>query len=103
MLYNSQNISASTLKKALECLNQLTKATADAAAIYRTYQLAVQATGIPLDPQVLSECTQMFTTMNRMMLGQKANIEHVQMMNEVMAESDSVLREMNQMLNQLTA
>ena len=93
MSYNSNtNTSAKSLKKALECIENLTEAAAEVAAIFHTYQVIVEETGIPADPQVIEECSQMFATMNRMMLRQKADLQHVRMMKKSMAKGDRVLK-----------
>lgn len=89
---SNPNTSAKSLKKALECIENLTEAAAEVAAIFHTYQVIVEETGIPADPQVIEECSQMFATMNRMMLRQKADLQHVRMMKKSMAKSDRVLK-----------
>lgn len=95
MLYNSNpNTSAKALKNALECIENLTEAAAEVAAIFHTYQVIVEENDIPADPQVIEECSQMFATMNRMMLRQKADLQHVQMMKKSMAESDKLIKTM---------
>ena len=95
MSYNSNsNTSAKSLKKALECIENLTEAAAQVAAIFHTYQIIVEENDIPADPQVIEECSQMFATMNRMMLRQKADLQHVKMMKKTMAKSDKVIKAM---------
>ena len=89
---SNPNTSAKSLKKALECIENLTEAAAEVAAIFHTYQVIVEETGIPADPQVIEECSQMFTSMNRMLLHQKADLQHVRMMKKSMAKSDRVLK-----------
>lgn len=89
---NSKNTSAKALKDALGCIDDLTMAAVEVAAIFHTYQVLIEQTGLPADPQVIEECSQMFATMNRMMLRQKADLQHLQMMQKSMAKSEKVLR-----------
>ena len=95
MLYtNSNNISAKALKGAIDCIDNLTMAAAEVSAIFHTYQVIVEETGMPADPQVIEECSQMFATMNRMMLRQKADLQHLQMMKRSMAKSEKIVKGM---------
>ena len=96
MLYANEttNTSVKALKNALSCIDNLTEAAAEAAAIFRTYQVLVEETGIPADSQVIEECSQMFATMNKMMLRQKADLQHVCMMKKSMAESEKLTHDM---------
>lgn len=94
MLYNSNpNTSAKSLKDALSCIDNLTEAAAEVAAIFHTYQVLVEETGIPADPQVIEECSQMFAVMNRMLLKDKADLQHAYMMKKSMAKSEKILKE----------
>lgn len=90
---NSKNTSAKALKNAITCIDNLTEAAAEVAAIFHTYQVAIEDNGIPADPQVVEECSQMFATMNRMLLRQKADLQHIQMMRSSMAKSDKLIRQ----------
>lgn len=95
MPYNSnQNTSAKALKDALGCIDDLTMAAAEVAAIFHTYQVLVEETGVPADPQVIEECAQMFSSMNRMMLRQKADLQHLQMMKRSMAKSEKIVKDL---------
>lgn len=90
---SNPNTSAKALKDALGCIDDLTMAAAEVAAIFHTYQVLVEETGVPADPQVIEECAQMFSSMNRMMLRQKADLQHAYMMKKAMAKSDKLLKE----------
>ena len=89
---NSKKTSAKALKDAMGCIDDLTMAAAEVAAIFHTYQVLIEQTGLPADPQVIEECSQMFATMNRMMLRQKADLQHLHMMQKSMAKSEKILR-----------
>lgn len=91
---NSTNTSAKALKDALGCIDDLTMAAAEVAAIFHTYQVLVEETGVPADPQVIEECAQMFSSMNRMMLRQKADLQHLQMMKRSMAKSEKIVKDL---------
>lgn len=91
---SNPNTSAKALKNALSCIDNLTEAAAEVAAIFHTYQVLVEETGIPADPQVIEECSQMFATMNRMMLRQKADLQHLQMMKRSMAKSEKIVKDL---------
>lgn len=93
MNYANSNTSAKSLKDALSCIDNLTEAAAEVAAIFHTYQVLVEETGIPADPQVIEECSQMFAVMNRMLLKDKADLQHAYMMKKAMAKSDKLLKE----------
>lgn len=89
---NEKKTSAKALKDAMGCIDDLTMAAAEVAAIFHTYQVLIEQTGLPADPQVIEECSQMFATMNRMMLRQKADLQHLHMMQKSMAKSEKILR-----------
>lgn len=93
MNYANSNTSAKSLKDALSCIDNLTEAAAEVAAIFHTYQVLVEETGIPADPQVIEECSQMFAVMNRMLLKDKADLQHAYMMKKSMAKSEKILKE----------
>ena len=88
---NSNNISAKSLKNALECIDNLTEAAAEVAAIFHTYQAVIENGGLPADPQVVEECSQMFVSMNRMLLRQKADLQHIGMMQKSMAKAEKII------------
>ena len=90
---NSKKISTKMLKHALECIDNLTEAAAEVAAIFHTYQMIIEETGLPADPQVIEECSQMFSSMNRMMLHQKADLQHLGMLQKSMGKADKVLKD----------
>lgn len=92
MNYANSNTSAKALKDAMGCIDDLTMAAAEVAAIFHTYQVLIEQTGLPADPQAIEECSQMFATMNRMMLRQKADLQHLHMMQKSMAKSEKILR-----------
>ena len=96
MLTNEKKISASALESALDCLDQLTNAAAQVAAIFHTYQVIVETTGLPVSSQSIEECSQMFSTMNLMMLREKADLQHKGMMQASMAKSDRLTKKLRQ-------
>lgn len=97
MLYTNENTaSAKSLKHAMTCVDNLIEAAAEVAAVFHTYQMIVEDTNIPSDAQIIEECSQMFAVMNRMLLKDKANLQHAYMMKKAMAKSDKLMKEIRQ-------
>ena len=94
MSYTNSNISAKSLKHAIDCIDNLTEAAAEVAAVFHTYQMIVEDNDIPADPQMIEECSQMFAAMNKMMLRQKADLQHIRMMQKSMAQGEKVLKDL---------
>ena len=92
--YLENTASVKSLKHAIDCIDNLIEAAAEVAAVFHTYQVIVEDTDLPSDTQIIEECSQMFATMNRMMLRQKADLQHVKMMKKTMAKSDKVIKAM---------
>lgn len=90
---NTNTASAKSLKYAIDCIDNLIEAAAEVAAVFHTYQVIVEDSDLPSDTQIIEECSQMFTVMNRMLLKDKANLQHAYMMKKAMAKSDKLLKE----------
>lgn len=89
----NQNISDKSLKLSLECISELTEASAEISAIFHTYQTLVEETELPVDAQVLEECANMFQAMNLMLLKQQAEITHLKQMKASMKKSEKVIKD----------
>lgn len=76
------------LKAAKESLGELINGTAEIVGVFKALQQVAEDTGMPLDPQIMSECEQMFIAINRLMYDQQSKIKHMQMM-QVAAEKAS--------------
>lgn len=84
MLYTNEiTVSTKTLKAAQECLGHLTEGTGAIVAEFKALQMIAEDTGLPLDGQIMSDCEQMFITINRLMYDQQSKLKHLQMMKKV--------------------
>ena len=92
MLYNKR-YSAKALKQSLGLLKDLTEAAAEVSAIFHTYQVLIEETGLPADPQAIEECAQIFQTVNRMMLKEQAELTHLLQMQSSMKKSDAIIKD----------
>ena len=90
---NEKRYSAKALKQSLGLLKDLTEASAEVSAIFHTYQVMVEETGIPVDPQVMEECAQIFQTVSRMLLKEQAELRHQLQMQSSMKRSDECLKD----------
>ena len=93
MLHNEKKVSAKALKLSLDCISELTEASAEISAIFHTYQTLVEETELPVDAQVLEECANMFQAMNLMLLKQQAEITHLKQMKASMKKSEKVIKD----------
>lgn len=94
MLNNpNKRYSAKALKQSLRLLKDLTEAAAEVSAIFHTYQVLIEETGLPADPQAIEECAQIFQTVNRMMLKEQAELTHLLQMQSSMKRSDECLKD----------
>lgn len=94
MRYNSnKRYSAKALKSTISMIQDLTEASAEVSAIFHTYQVMVEETGLPVDPQVMEECAQIFQTVNRMMLKEQAELTHLLQMQSSMKKSDAIIKD----------
>ena len=100
---NEKKISAKALKAALGIIKDLSEAAAEVSAIYHTYQVMVEETGIPADSQMMEECSQIFQTVNRMILKEQADLTHRLQMKAAMKRSDECLKEFRQKMTALKA
>lgn len=100
---NEKKISAKALKAALGIIKDLSEAAAEVSAIYHTYQVMVEETGIPADTQMMEECAQIFQTVNRMILKEQADLTHRLQMKAAMKRSDECLKEFRQKMTALKA
>ena len=85
---NSTTVSTKVLHAAKESLGELINGTAEVVGVFKALQQVAAETGMPLDAQIMSECEQMFITINRLMYDQKSKLQHLQMM-QVAAEKAS--------------
>ena len=94
MRYNNEKrYSAKALKQSLGLLKDLTEAAAEVSAIFHTYQVLIEETGLPADPQAIEECAQIFQTVNRMMLKEQAELTHILQMQNSMKKSDAIVKD----------
>ena len=61
-------------------LRELISETAGIVGIFKAMQQVAAETGLPLDDQIMSDCEQMFITINRLMYEQQSKLKHLQMM-----------------------
>ena len=101
--YSNKRYSAKALKSTISMIQDLTEASAEVSAIFHTYQVMVEETGIPVDPQVMEECAQIFQTVNRMLLKEQAELRHQLQMKAAMKRSDECLKEFRQKMTALKA
>ena len=88
MLTTNSTVSTKVLHAAKESLGELINETAGIVGIFKALQQVAAETGMPLDAQIMSECEQMFITINRLMYEQQSKLKHLQMM-QVAAEQAS--------------
>ena len=88
MQYANSTVSTKMLHAAKESLGELINGTAEIIGAFKGLQLAAGETGLPLDSRIMSECEQMFITINRLMYEQQSKLKHLQMM-QVAAEQAS--------------
>ena len=68
------------LHAAKESLGELINGTAEVVGVFKGLQQVAAETGLPLDDQIMSDCEQMFITINRLMYEQQSKLKHLQMM-----------------------
>jgi len=92
---NNTNISAKALRAAKESLGELIESTAAVAGWFQLlYDITDDAKEPLLDKQVLSECSQMFITVNRLLYQEESRLKHLQMMRIVSEKADKSFREL---------
>ena len=77
---NEITVSTKALKAAKESLGELINGTAEVVGVFKALQQVAAETGLPLDDQIMSECEQMFISINRLMYEQQSKLKHLQMM-----------------------
>ncbi len=88
-------ISAKALRAAKESLGELIESTAAVAGWFQLlYDITDDAKEPLLDKQVLSECSQMFITVNRLLYQEESRLKHLQMMRIVSEKADKSFREL---------
>lgn len=80
MLYTNKTVSTKVLHAAKESLGELINGTAEVVGVFKALQQVAAETGLPLDSQIMSDCEQMFITINRLMYEQQSKLKHLQMM-----------------------
>ena len=88
MLYANSIVSTKMLHAAKESLGELINGTAEVVGVFKGLQQVAAETGLPLDSQIMSDCEQMFITINRLMYEQQSKLKHLQMM-QVASETAS--------------
>ena len=88
MLTTNSIVSTKVLHAAKESLGELINGTAEVVGVFKALQQVAAETGLPLDDQIMSDCEQMFITINRLMYEQLSKLKHLQMM-QVAAEKAS--------------
>ena len=89
MSYSTNStVSTKVLHAAKESLGELINGTAEVVGVFKGLQQVAAETGLPLDDQIMSDCEQMFITINRLMYEQQSKLKHLQMM-QVAAEKAS--------------
>lgn len=88
MLYTNKIVSTKVLHAAKESLGELINGTAKVVGAFKALLQMAAETGLPLDYQIMSDCEQMFITINRLMYEQQSRLKHLQMM-QVAAEKAS--------------
>ena len=88
-------ISTKALRAAKESLGELIESTAAVAGWFQLlYDITDDAKEPLLDKQVLSECSQMFITVNRLLYQEESRLKHLQMMRIVSEKADKSFREL---------
>lgn len=64
----------------MHCLGDFQAISSQAVAKICILQHVAAETGLPLDSQIMSDCEQMFITINRLMYEQQSKLKHLQMM-----------------------
>ena len=80
MRYSNSIVSTKVLHAAKESLGELINGTAEVVGVFKALQQVAAETGLPLDDQIMSDCEQMFITINRLMYEQQSKLKHLQMM-----------------------
>lgn len=80
MLYANKTVSTKMLHAAKESLGELINGTAEVVGVFKALQQVAAETGLPIDDQIMSDCEQMFITINRLMYEQQSKLKHLQMM-----------------------
>lgn len=80
MLTTNSTVSTKVLHAAKESLGELINGTAEVVGVFKALQQVAAETGLPLDAQIMSDCEQMFITINRLMYEQQSKLKHLQMM-----------------------
>ena len=83
MHYTNETVSTKMLHAAKESLGELINGTAEVVGVFKALQQVTAETGLPLDDQIMSDCEQMFITINRLMYEQQSKIKHLEMMKKV--------------------
>ena len=92
MLYaNETTVSTKTLKAAKESLGHLIEGTSEVVAVFKGLKQFAEEMGLPLDSQIMSDCEQMFITINRLMYEQDSKLKHLQMMQIAAEKADSTI------------
>lgn len=90
MLHNEKKVSAKALQIAFGAIDDLSEVFAEISAMFHAYQVIGEETTVPLNSQTLEELSQMFATASRMMCQQRADLNHLKMMQDSMSRADEV-------------
>lgn len=80
MQYANETISTKVLHAAKQSLGELINGTAEIVGAFNYLRQVAAEMGMPLDSQIMSDCEQMFITINRLLYEQVSKLKHRQMM-----------------------
>ena len=80
MSYTNTTVSAKVLHAAKQSLGELINGTAEIVGAFNYLRQVATEMEMPLDDQIMSDCEQMFITINRLLYEQESKLKHRQMM-----------------------
>lgn len=80
MTYTNETISTKVLHAAKQSLGELINGTAEIVGAFNYLRQVAAEMEMPLDSQIMSDCEQMFITINRLLYEQESKLKHRQMM-----------------------
>lgn len=92
MNYTNKTISLNQLKAAKIALADAIEGTAVLAGVFETLKQISEDGICPLDAQIMSECDDMMTAMNRLLYDQQGRLKHLQAMQIVRCKSEQTAK-----------
>lgn len=80
MHFTNETISTKVLHAAKQSLGELINGTAEIVGAFTYLRQIASEMEMPLDSQIMSDCEQMFVTINRLLYEQLSKLKHRQMM-----------------------